>query len=85
MKHIIHSLSACRFHSPSLVIAKGMGGEIHIQFFTSEIVKVSYHFEDVAIHETFAKASQYITSPSKSLQLDEQISIKEENEAFILT
>ncbi|MDX9984628.1 TIM-barrel domain-containing protein [Sphaerochaeta sp.] len=85
MKHIIHSLSACRFHSPSLVIAKGMGGEIHIQFFTSEIVKVSYQFEDVAIHETFAKASRYITSPSKSLQLDEQISIKEENEAFILT
>jgi alpha-glucosidase len=85
MKHIIHSLSAWLFHSPSLVIAKGVGGEIHIRFFTSEIVKVNYQFDHVSIHETFTKASQYITSPSESVELDEQISIKEESEAFILT
>ena len=85
MKHIIHSLSACRLHSPSLAVAKGVGGEIHIQFFSSEIVKVSYQFDQVAINETFAKASDYITSPSKALQLDEEIVLKEESHAFILT
>ncbi|ADY12235.1 TIM-barrel domain-containing protein [Sphaerochaeta globosa] len=85
MKHIIHSLFECRFQSPSLVVAKGVGGEIHIQFFSSEIVKVSYQFDQLSINETFSKASDYITSPSKTLFMDEVIVLKEEPQAFILT
>lgn len=84
MKHIIHSLHTCTLLSPSVVVAQGAGGRVHIQFYTSEIVKVSYHFDQIVIDETFLKASDYLTSPSGGVELDHPIHLSEEGGSFIL-
>lgn len=84
MKHIIHSLHTCTLLSPSVAVLQGAGGTVHIQFFTSEIVKVSYHFDQIAIDGTFLKASEYLTSPSGGVELDHPILLSEEGGSFIL-
>jgi alpha-glucosidase len=58
---------------------------MHIQFFSSEILRVSYHFEAVTVHEVFQQASRYITSMSDSLCLDEPVGIKDEKDVFVIT
>ncbi|HKM05729.1 MAG TPA: TIM-barrel domain-containing protein [Sphaerochaeta sp.] len=85
MKHIIHSLHACIFLSPRVAVAQGIGGKIQIQFYTSEIVKVTYLFDEIVIDETFIKASEYITSPSDDIKSDHPILLSEDPDSFTLS
>ncbi len=85
MKHIIHSLYTCLLVSPSMVEASGTGGILYIQFFSSEILRISYEFEAVTVADSFQQASRYITSASETICLEEPIGIKDEEAVFVIT
>jgi alpha-glucosidase len=66
-------------------LASGLGGTLCIRFFSSEIVKVSYLFENVSIDRTLSESSDYMTEPSENLKWNDTLAIEEENTLFRIT
>lgn len=82
MKHIICSLTSCTLEKGHTILANGSGGMILIRFFSSEIVKVSYHFEGISIDQALQASSAYMTEPSQSLVFTADLSLEEEPTLF---